>query len=62
MADWIIALLAAVSAGTWIYTKFMRSTGNNTKKALIVAGALGLVVFLVVYTLALTVSGMVSKN
>ncbi len=62
MANWIVGLLAAISAGTWLYTKFMRSTGNNTKNSVIAAAALALVVFIVVYTLALTADGMIGKN
>jgi biotin transporter BioY len=42
----IIALLAAVGASGWIYTKFMRRTGGNTKTALTACVAAGVVIFL----------------
>lgn len=45
MAGWIIGLLVAVSAGTWIYNKFMHTTGNNTKTSVIAAAASGLLLF-----------------
>lgn len=50
MSDILIAFLAALSSGAWIYSKMYRSTGGNTKSSLIIAGASGLVIFLAVTT------------
>jgi len=51
----LIALLAALGGGTWVYTKFMRRTGNNTKNSLVSAGIVALIIFVVVFTIALSV-------
>lgn len=57
MANWIIALLLAVGAGTWIYSKLMRTTGNNNQSSLIGAGISGLLIFLV----AILALGFITK-
>jgi flagellar biogenesis protein FliO len=44
----MIAFLAAVGAGTWIFVKMQRQTGNNTSNSLVVAGGAGLVIFLII--------------
>lgn len=46
MSGVAIALLASLGAGTWIYTKMMRSTGGITQNALIVAGTSAFIIFL----------------
>ena len=46
-----LGLVLGMAAGTWIYTKMMRSTGNNTKNSLTVAGIGGLfamIVFIII--------------
>jgi predicted ABC-type exoprotein transport system permease subunit len=48
MSNWIVALLLALGASTWIYSKLMRSTGNNAKSSIIGASAVGLLLFFVV--------------
>jgi hypothetical protein len=48
MANWLIALLIAISASVWVYAKFMRSTGNNSKNAGVAAGITGLLVFVLI--------------
>lgn len=57
MSDILIALLATLGAGTWIYSKIYRSTGGNTKSSLIFAAASGLVIFLAVTTLLKAIFG-----
>lgn len=41
-----IALLFAIGASAWIYSKEMHSTGSNTKGSLVVAAGCGLLLFL----------------
>jgi hypothetical protein len=45
MGNGFIAFLLAAGASTWIYSKFMRSTGGNTKNAVIAAGISGVLLF-----------------
>ena len=46
MSDSIIALLFAIGASAWIYSKMMHSTGSNTKGSLVIAAGCGLLLFL----------------
>ncbi len=43
----IIALLVALGAGAWIYSKMMHSTGGIAKTALIVAGTAAFFLFII---------------
>lgn len=47
----LIAFLMAIGSGTWVYSKFHRSTGGNTQNALLGAGFVGVIVFVLVFTL-----------
>ncbi|CAN5398756.1 hypothetical protein BH10PAT3_BH10PAT3_5350 [soil metagenome] len=47
MTNSVIAILIAISAGVWIYSKLMRSTGNNLTSAITVASIAGAVIFVV---------------
>jgi hypothetical protein len=47
---WVISFFFAIGGATWIYTKMMRSTGNNTASVLVVAGMAGLFIFLVAWS------------
>lgn len=51
MSTFVIALLVAVSGGTWAYTKIQRMTGNNTKTSLTMGGLAGVILFLLAYIL-----------
>ncbi len=51
MSDFLIAFLATASASTWVYTKAQRRTGGNTRNALMVAVAMGVIVFIVMMTI-----------
>lgn len=53
-----IALLFSLGFAAWVYAKTQRSTGNNTKTALTVAGASALVAFLIMITLL----GLIPSN
>jgi hypothetical protein len=51
MSAFLIALLFAAGAGTWIYTKFGRRTGGgNQQNAFIGAGVAAALIFLFVFT------------
>jgi hypothetical protein len=46
MSDTVIAFLVAIAGGTWVYSKFLRRTGNNTKNSLVAAAAVAIVLFI----------------
>lgn len=50
MGAGIISLLVTLSAGTWIYTKLQRRSGNNTKQSVVASGVAALFVFIVVFS------------
>lgn len=52
MSSVLLALLIAASAGTWIYSKFMRTTGGNNGTAITAAGVSGVLIFVLVLILA----------
>ena len=60
MANWIIALLFAVVAGTWIYSKLMRTTGNNTQSSALGAGIAALLIFFAVLIVLGFIGGLLS--
>jgi len=47
MGNSLIALMVAAGASLWVYGKIMRSSGNNTKNAVIVAITAGAIIFIV---------------
>lgn len=51
MSSWLIALFFSVGASTWLYTKLMRRSGNNTKQSVIVTIIAGAVIFLVSFSI-----------
>jgi hypothetical protein len=56
MTPFITALLLALGGGTWIYTKLQQRTGyGNSKTAFKGAAVAGFIIFVVVFTIALTV-------
>lgn len=61
MSNFLIALLVGASFGTWVFSKQMRRTGNNTKTSVIVAGMSGLIALVITFTVAVTIDGAVSK-
>jgi hypothetical protein len=54
----LIGLLAALSAGAWVYTKVMRRTGNNSEQSLVTAGLAAGAVFIIFATVAWTIDSM----
>jgi hypothetical protein len=51
MTNGVIAFLAAIGVATWVYTKFNRSTGGNAQSAIVGSGVVGVIVFILVFTL-----------
>jgi hypothetical protein len=49
MSPFVVGFLVAAGAGTWIYTKFQRISGNNTQQSAIASGVAGLVIFVILY-------------
>ncbi len=47
MSNAFVALLLALGASAWIYSKLMRTTGNNTRSALTAAVICGLLIFFI---------------
>ena len=47
MSNAFIALLLALGSSAWIYSKLMRSTGNNTRSAITAAAISGVLIFFV---------------
>lgn len=47
MSNVFIALLLAVGASVWIYSKFMYRTGGNAKSAVSAAGVSGVLIFVI---------------
>jgi hypothetical protein len=45
----MVGLLVGLSAAAWVYSKTMQRTGNNTKNALIMAGIVGFMAFLIIW-------------
>lgn len=58
MSNGIISFLFATGFAGWVYAKVLRSTGNNTQTALIVAAVSGLLAFL----LFNTILGFIPEN
>jgi hypothetical protein len=61
MPNFVIALLFAIGAGTWIYTKVQAKTGGNTQQSLIVAGLLGVLLFLTMLLILAMAGDMISN-
>ena len=49
MGSVVFAALLAIGTTTWIYTKFMRHTGSNTRSSIIASGAAGLFIFFIAW-------------
>ncbi len=59
MSNFLIALLVGASFGTWVFSKQMRRSGNNSKNSLILAGLTAVVVFVIVWTIALAIDSAI---
>ena len=57
MSNVLIAFLVSISATAWIYNKFMRSTGGNTKNAVISAAVAGIAIFIFMLLVLMLIAG-----
>lgn len=56
MSAFVVALLAAIGGGTWVFTKLQNKTGyGNSKSALQGAAIAGVGLFILVFTIGLMV-------
>jgi len=46
MGKGLVSLMFAVGAGTWLYSHFQQTSGNNTQRSLTAAAITGLVLFI----------------
>lgn len=51
MSNFLIALIAAIGAGGWIYNKFQKMNGGLTQRSLTAAGSSALGIFVVLLIL-----------
>lgn len=51
MPNFLVALIGAIGAGAWAYSKANRRTGGNTTSALLVGGVAGIFAFIVFISL-----------
>ncbi|HXY17908.1 MAG TPA: hypothetical protein VEH48_00615 [Candidatus Nitrosopolaris sp.] len=51
MSNGIISFLVSISASTWIYTKFMKYSGNNSKTAIIGAIISAIIIFFIFFSI-----------
>jgi predicted ABC-type exoprotein transport system permease subunit len=51
MSNSVVGLLVALGLSAWIYSKVMKTTGNNTQSALTVSAISGVLIFIVVIIL-----------
>jgi hypothetical protein len=47
MSPVLVSLMFTAGASTWIYTKFQRYSGNNTRQSAIATGISALIIFIV---------------
>jgi uncharacterized membrane protein YidH (DUF202 family) len=59
MMNFIIGILVGVSAGAWVYSKQMRRSGNNTQNSLTIAAVVAVILFVVVWTVAVMVDSAI---
>lgn len=57
----LVSFFFAVGAAAWIYNWTMNRTGGNTKNALIVAGSVGVALFIFFYLFMTTLEGMLNR-
>jgi hypothetical protein len=51
MGPGVISFMFAAGATAWIYTKFQKYSGNNTKATIIGSAVAGLVIFFVMFSI-----------
>lgn len=61
MSAWIISLFFAVGVSTWVYTKFMRKSGNNSQSSLIATSVIGVVAFIAMMIILSMITSALTK-
>jgi len=61
MSNAVVALLLATGAGVWLYSKLLKTTGNNTRSSLTAATIAGLCIFFVSLVALNALGGVVQK-
>jgi divalent metal cation (Fe/Co/Zn/Cd) transporter len=51
MSAFVVTLMFTAGAAVWIYTKFQKYSGNNTRQSAIAAGVAALFIFITFYLL-----------
>ena len=51
MSNFVVALLAAIGSGGWVYSKVAHRSGGNMQTVWIATGVCATVVFIVMFTL-----------
>jgi hypothetical protein len=52
MSPVVVSFLFTAGVSTWIYTKLMRYSGNNTQQTAIATGVSAVIIFFVFYSIA----------
>ena len=52
MSPFLVSLMFTAGASAWIYTKFQRSSGNNTQQSAKATGVAALIIFIIFYFIA----------
>lgn len=50
MSNFVVALLGAVGASTWLFTKLQRRSGGNTQQSLVMCAMIGIIILAVLWT------------
>lgn len=61
MSSSIVAFLFAAGLSTWVYTKLMRTTGNNSKSSLIATSITFVLSFFVFWAIMSFLNGLTSQ-
>ena len=61
-SGFLIGLLAAISAATWVYTVTLRRTGGNNKSSITTGLIAGIIVLIVVITIVATIDSYLSNK
>jgi hypothetical protein len=51
MSAFLVTLMFTAGAATWIYTKFQKYSGNNTRQSVIATAVAGVFIFVIFYLL-----------
>ena len=57
MSPALVSFLFTAGASTWIYTKFQRYSGNNTKQSLIASAICAVLIFTIFYYIFNRIAG-----